>query len=82
MRLRAAAVSAGIVALAVTSMSAPAQAAPAQPTRSASANWIPIASYTTQSRCVDAGQQYVREGFHEYRCIYTGLYPPYALSVR
>lgn len=30
--------------------------------------WTYIATYSSQSKCVDAGQQYVREGFNNYRC--------------
>ncbi|MFC8124746.1 hypothetical protein [Streptomyces sp. NPDC057302] len=30
--------------------------------------WQYIATYASRSYCIDAGQQYVREGFNKYRC--------------
>ncbi|MEV8317330.1 hypothetical protein AB0Q95_24490 [Streptomyces sp. NPDC059900] len=30
--------------------------------------WQYIATYSSQSKCIDAGQSYVREGFNKYRC--------------
>lgn len=60
MRLRAALLTAGIAAMTVSALSAPAQAA---------ASPIFIGVYPTKSKCVDVGQQYVREGFSSYGCL-------------
>jgi len=76
MRLRTAAVSAGIAALAVTGLAVPAQAAP----HSAS-GWTNVAAFTTKSACIDAGQQYEREGWNAYKCTLGGGYPPYLLWI-
>jgi hypothetical protein len=71
MRLRAALLASTAV-LAVSALSAPAQAA----------TWKWIANYTGYSRCVDAGQQLVREGFTEYKCPYISGSGYYSLWVR
>ncbi|WP_405798015.1 hypothetical protein [Streptomyces sp. NBC_01506] len=76
MRKRAALVSAGIAVLAITGINAPAQAAApgtsatatATATAQTEAAWQYIGSYSSRSYCIDAGQQYVREGFSNYRC--------------
>ncbi|MCO6006281.1 hypothetical protein NE236_14920 [Actinoallomurus purpureus] len=72
MRLRTAAVSAGIAIVAVAGLSTPAQAA----------DWKVYGHYVTKSQCVDAGQQYVREGFNAYKCTERGIYPPWILSLK
>ncbi|MFD0689744.1 hypothetical protein [Actinomadura fibrosa] len=74
MRIRTAVASVGIAVTAVAGLSAPAQAA----------SWKSYGGYTTKSKCIDAGQQYVREGFNEYKCTYAGpaIYPPYTLWLR
>lgn len=73
MRKRAALVSVGIAVLAIGGMNAPAQAAPGTSVgvgvgAQSEAGWTYIGSYSSRSYCVDAGQQYVREGFSNYRC--------------
>ncbi|HUR04047.1 MAG TPA: hypothetical protein VM347_15995 [Nonomuraea sp.] len=70
MRLRAGLVSAVIAITSVCALSTPAQAA----------SWLFIGVYSTKSNCIDAGQQYVREGFHQYDC--TGSPGYYPLWVR
>jgi hypothetical protein len=68
MRLRKAAMSAGIAILAVSGLSAPAQAAAPQIGTNAQAGWIMIDNYASRFECVDAGQQYEREGW-TYKCV-------------
>lgn len=72
MRKRAALVSAGIAVLALAGVNAPAQAAAPGTSVGASAEaaaaWLYIGTYSSRSACVDAGQQYVREGFSQYSC--------------
>ncbi|MFC8075278.1 hypothetical protein ACFUN8_07030 [Streptomyces sp. NPDC057307] len=72
MRKRAVLVSVGIAVLAITGINAPAQAAAPGTSVSAGARseaaWVYIGSYSSRAYCVDAGQQYVREGFSKYRC--------------
>ncbi|WP_405616404.1 hypothetical protein OG292_23380 [Streptomyces sp. NBC_01511] len=71
MRKRAALVTAGIAVLAITGISAPAQAAAPGTSVGAPAQaeaWTYIGTYSSRSYCIDAGQQYVREGFNNYRC--------------
>ncbi|MEV1172619.1 hypothetical protein [Nonomuraea sp. NPDC049784] len=70
MRLRAALLTAAIAAMAVTALSTPAQAA----------SWVFIGVYTSKYNCIDAGQQYVREGFSQYDC--SGSPGYYELWVR
>ncbi|GAA4625753.1 hypothetical protein GCM10023196_031160 [Actinoallomurus vinaceus] len=71
MRLRTAAVSAGLAIVAVAGLSAPAQAA----------DWKAVARYNSQSQCIDAGQQYHREGW-AYMCTHDGGAPPYILWIK
>jgi hypothetical protein len=68
MRLRKAAVSAGITILAVSGMSAPAQAAAPENGTNTQSGWILIDNYASWFECVDAGQQYEREGW-TYKCV-------------
>ncbi|MGI5322673.1 hypothetical protein [Actinomadura nitritigenes] len=44
----------------------PAQASPAAP----AATWWDVGAYGTQHACIDAGQQYEREGW-PYRCLHV-----------
>jgi hypothetical protein len=71
MRLRKAAVSAGIAILAVSGLSAPAQAAAPQISGSSGFRpgppWTLVDNYTSRFECVDVGQQYEREGW-DYFC--------------
>lgn len=69
MRLRTAVVSLGITAGVAFGMSAPAHAAISQPGVEAQAAWSFGGLYSTKSRCIDAGQQYQREGW-SYKCAY------------
>lgn len=68
MRLRMAAVSAGLTILAITGLSAPAQAATPQAGPNAQAGWIQVENYASRYDCIDAGQQYEREGWL-YKCV-------------
>ena len=68
MRLRRAAVSAGLTILAVSGLSMPAQAAAPQIGTSTQAGWILVDNYASRFDCIDAGQQYEREGW-EYKCV-------------
>ena len=74
MRLRTAVASVGLATIAVGALTVPAQAA----------NWIEIGGYKTKSLCIDAGQQYVREGFNEYWCkdLGSGSNPRWELLIR
>lgn len=80
----------GIAILALTGLAAPTLAvAPLAhtqlgPEAESGAGWRYIGSYTTNSRCIDAGQQFQREGaIREWRCqLDTGSYPPYILQGR
>lgn len=58
MRVRTAVAGAGIAALAVLGLGLPAQAA----------DWVSYGQFPTKKKCVDAGQQYVRENFNAYKC--------------
>lgn len=60
MRMRTALAGTGIAAALVAGMAVPAQAA----------TWWDVGSYGTKSKCIDAGQQYEREGW-PYKCIYV-----------
>ncbi|MFE7267410.1 hypothetical protein ACFU9B_36110 [Streptomyces sp. NPDC057592] len=53
MRKRGALLSLGVAAMAVIGLSAPSAQA---------ADWTYIGMYASKTRCVDAGQQYQREG--------------------
>lgn len=76
MRITAGLATAGLATLALLAVApaASAQAAPAASTTAVSAvpAWQAIAKYPNYRRCVDAGQQYVREGFNEWDCRGTG----------
>lgn len=81
MHIRTAFVGAGIAALAVGGLSAPAQAAP-QAAAGTQSSWTYVAGYWSESACVDAGQQYEREGW-SYECRYSALWsPPYDLYIQ
>ncbi|MEV1248126.1 hypothetical protein AB0L53_49665 [Nonomuraea sp. NPDC052129] len=69
-RLRAALLTTAIAVMGVSVLSTPAQAA----------GWVYIGVFTTKSKCIDMGQQYVREGFSQYDC--TGSPGYYPLWVR
>ncbi|GAA4507983.1 hypothetical protein GCM10023191_067190 [Actinoallomurus oryzae] len=70
MRLRKAAVSAGLAILAVSGLSTTAQAAAPQIGGSSGfvpgPPWILVDNYASRFECVDAGQQYEREGWQYY----------------
>ncbi|MWA06367.1 hypothetical protein F8568_039695 [Actinomadura sp. LD22] len=69
LRTRAAVLAAALttgLGLTVGVAALPAQAAPAAP----AATWWDVGTYGTKSKCVDAGQQYEREGW-PYRCLYV-----------
>ncbi|WP_433473103.1 hypothetical protein ACQPZP_30150 [Spirillospora sp. CA-142024] len=72
MRLRRTAVGVGIAIAAVGGMSVPAHAA----------GWKAWDRFTSKSKCIDAGQQYVREGFNDYKCTYDPGYPPWILWLK
>jgi hypothetical protein len=57
MRLRSAVAGIGIAALAVIGVNTPAHAA----------GWVDVGSYNSYKACIDAGQQYQREGWR-YTC--------------
>jgi hypothetical protein len=59
MRLRTALAGTGLAALLVGGVSAPSHAA----------QWWSVQSYGSQKACIDAGQQYEREGW-TYRCLH------------
>ncbi|GAA0276772.1 hypothetical protein [Actinomadura nitritigenes] len=71
MRLRKAAVSAGLTILAVSGLSTTAQAAAPQIGGSSKfgpgPGWTLVDNYASRFECVDAGQQYEREGW-KYIC--------------
>ncbi|MEV0405147.1 hypothetical protein [Actinoallomurus sp. NPDC050550] len=69
MRLRAAVVSVGIAAGAAVGMSAPAHAAIPQRGAAAQVSWTYVEYWDRQSDCIDAGQEYEREGWR-YKCTY------------
>jgi hypothetical protein len=82
MRLRTAVASAGIAALTVGGLSVPAQAAP-QIGTSTQTSGMYVASYWSKKACVDAGQQYEREGWSGYTCVFYPLSSPsYELYIR
>ncbi|MFG2000651.1 hypothetical protein ACGFNU_16055 [Spirillospora sp. NPDC048911] len=58
MRVRKILMGASVTAMVVGGFSVPAQAA----------DFKPHSSYPTRSKCVDAGQQYVRENYNAYKC--------------
>ncbi|GII33396.1 hypothetical protein [Planotetraspora mira] len=60
MRLRTALAGAGIAASLVGGIATPALAA----------TWWDVGSYGTQKLCIDAGQQYQREGW-PYKCLHV-----------
>jgi hypothetical protein len=66
------ALSAAAALLAVTGLAVPAQAA----------DWKAYGAYNSKSLCIDAGQQYEREGFNAYKCTESGEYPPWTLWLK
>ncbi|MEU8123375.1 hypothetical protein AB0C21_32070 [Spirillospora sp. NPDC049024] len=46
------------------------------------ADWKSYGRYTSKSKCIDAGQQYVREGFNSYKCTQDLGYPPWILWLK
>jgi hypothetical protein len=66
MRLRAGLLVVGMTAAIVGVLSAPAQANA----------WKYIGVYTSKFKCVDAGQQWVREGYKKYDCTGSADYWP------
>jgi hypothetical protein len=58
MRVRNVLLATGAAVALGAGISAPAQAA----------SWIPVSDYNSKSLCVDAGQQYQREGWSAYKC--------------
>jgi hypothetical protein len=74
MRLRTAVASVGLATIAVGALAVPAQAT----------NWTEVGGYKTQSLCIDAGQQYEREGWNEYWCkdLGSGSNPRWELLIR
>ncbi|WP_328329845.1 hypothetical protein OHA70_07175 [Kribbella sp. NBC_00382] len=85
MRVTAALTTAGLATLGLLAL-APAASAQAVPTAGTSvsvvAGWQAIAKYPNYRRCVDAGQQYVREGFNAWDCRPDGPSGEYWLFVR
>lgn len=92
MRKRAALLTTTLAIASMTALGAPAQATPAKaPPVSATvasapaqaeAGWLFIDYYTTRNKCVDAGQQYQREGFSTWKCPYDILLGYFALYVK
>ncbi|GAA4628105.1 hypothetical protein GCM10023196_043070 [Actinoallomurus vinaceus] len=68
MRLRAAVVGVGIAVGAVCGMSVPARAAVPRTGAVAQAKWTYVEFWDRQGDCIDAGQQYEREGWR-YKCV-------------
>ncbi|MFB7337094.1 hypothetical protein ACFC00_36630 [Streptomyces adustus] len=64
MRKHSAVLALGGALLAATAVSSPANA-------SSTASWLLVKTYATNYACVDAGQQYQREGWSEYKCEYV-----------
>ncbi|GAA0951698.1 hypothetical protein GCM10009554_53600 [Kribbella koreensis] len=85
MRITAALTSAGLATLGLLVL-APAVSAQAAATAGTSVSvvtgWQAIAKYPNYRRCVDAGQQYVREGFNDWDCRPAGPSGEYWLFVR
>lgn len=86
MRITAGLATAGLATLALLAVApaASAQAAPATGTTAVSAvpGWQVIHTYPNKPRCEDAGRQYVREGFNEWKCTLAGPSGEYTLWVR
>ena len=85
MRFTAGIVTAGLATLGLLAIApAAAQAAPTAGTAAVSAvpGWQVIHTYPNKPRCQDAGQQYVREGFNEWKCTLAGPSGEYTLWVR
>jgi hypothetical protein len=64
MKLRTAFAGVGLAAAMAGVIAAPAHAS------ASSGQWWDIGTYSSQKGCVDAGQQYAREGF-PYRCLHV-----------
>jgi hypothetical protein len=87
MRVTAGIVTTGLATLTLLALApAAAQAAPTTSTSasvsSAAADWQAIAKYPNYRRCADAGRQYVREGFNEWKCTQAGPTGEYWLWLR
>ncbi|MEU4391677.1 hypothetical protein [Kribbella sp. NPDC023855] len=83
MRITAALATTGLATLGLLAL-APAASAQTAGTTVASAvpGWQVIHTYPNKPRCQDAGQQYVREGFNEWKCTLAGPSGEYTLWVR
>ncbi len=85
MRITAGIATAGLATLSLLVL-APAASAQTAPTAGASISAVPgwqaIHTYPNKRRCQDAGQQYVREGFDEWKCTQAGPTGEYTLWVR
>ena len=83
MRLRAAVASAGFAVVAVGGLALPAQAAQAA-TAVLASSWTDVGGYVYEYLCVDAGQQYEREGWNAYQCtdLGFGTSPHFELLIR
>ncbi|MDL4816564.1 hypothetical protein [Actinomadura opuntiae] len=80
MRLRTAAAGAATAIFVVGGLNAPAQAAPKTGT-SLQYAWTYVQNYPSKRACIDAGQQYEREGWKAYRCSLDGTSFPYELWI-
>lgn len=83
MRITAALATTGLATLGLLAL-APAASAQTAGTTAVSAvpGWQVIHTYPNKPRCQDAGQQYVREGFNEWKCTLAGPSGEYTLWVR
>ncbi|WP_433010755.1 hypothetical protein [Kribbella sp. CA-294648] len=83
MRITAAFATTGLATLGLLAL-APAASAQTAGTAAVSAvpGWQVIHTYPNKPRCQDAGQQYVREGFNEWKCTLAGPSGEYTLWVR
>ncbi|MFF7250177.1 hypothetical protein ACFZBU_40590 [Embleya sp. NPDC008237] len=53
--------------------SAVAAISPSTPVAAQSGGWLFVETYVDWSTCVDAGQEYQREGWHEWKCSYEPI---------
>jgi hypothetical protein len=81
MRLRTATTGAALAIFAICGLGASAQAAPKAGVRP-QYTWTYVADYASKKACVDAGQQYEREGWNAYKCQFDGTSFPYSLWIR
>jgi hypothetical protein len=75
MRLRTTVISAGIALVAAAGISTPVQASEPRIAASPNTSWKYIWSYKTKFTCIDMGQQYEREGWNTYKCVYEAEWP-------